>query len=69
MAKGPVVLEKTWARRFGVRRSGGMYRIAHGELMKRLKELEQIPMEQTMGPSAAPRGARGPSGLWSPTAG
>ena len=43
MAKGPVVLEKTWARRFGVRRSGGMYRIAHWELMKRFKELQQTP--------------------------
>jgi hypothetical protein len=41
MALGPVVLEKTWGRRFGVRRSGGMYRIAHRELMQRLTELQQ----------------------------
>ncbi|MGH3768055.1 MAG: hypothetical protein ACRDTX_23390 [Pseudonocardiaceae bacterium] len=38
------MLEKTWARRFGVRRSGGMYRIAHWELMERFKELQQTPV-------------------------
>lgn len=43
MTKGPVVLEKTWACRFGVRRSGGMYLIAHWKLMQRLQELQQAP--------------------------
>ena len=41
MTKGPVVLEKTWGRCLGVRRSGGMYRIAHWKLTQRLQELEQ----------------------------
>lgn len=41
MTRGPVVLEKTWACYFGVRRSGGMYLIAHWKLMERLKEMQQ----------------------------
>jgi hypothetical protein len=41
VTRGPVVLEKTWACRFGVRRSGGMYLIAHWKLMQRLQELQQ----------------------------
>ena len=68
MARRPVVLAKTWARRFGVRRSGGMYRIAHWELMKRLIELGQTPLEKTAGSSAAPIGATDLSRLWPPTA-
>jgi hypothetical protein len=68
VARRPVVLEKTWARRFGVRRSGGMYRIAHWELMKRLIELGQTPLEETAGSLAAPSGATDPSRLWAPTA-
>lgn len=42
---GYVVLDSTWARHLGVRRSGGMYRIARRELMERLKQLHQIPSE------------------------
>jgi hypothetical protein len=41
VTRGPVILEKTWACRFGVRRSGGMYLIAHWKLMQRLQELQQ----------------------------
>lgn len=41
MAKGYVVLDSTWARRLGVRRSsGGIYRIARSELMDRLQRLD-----------------------------
>lgn len=38
--KGYVVLDTTWARRLGVRRSGGMYRIARWQLMERLQQLQ-----------------------------
>ncbi len=40
-----VVLDSTWARHLGVRRSGGMYRIARRKLMDRLKEIQQIPVQ------------------------
>lgn len=40
---GYVVLDSTWARRLGVRRSGGMYRIGRRKLLDRLKELQQEP--------------------------
>ena len=40
-----VVLDSTWARHLGVRRSVGMYRIARRKLMDRLKELQQIPVQ------------------------
>lgn len=56
MTKGHVVLERTWGRHFGVRRSGGMYRIAHWELMQRLKEFQQAPMERGVGSSTMPSG-------------
>lgn len=49
MTKGPVVLEKTWAYRFGVRRSGGMYLIAHWKLMQRLQELQQATQAEEHG--------------------
>ncbi len=42
-SNGYVVLDSTWARRLGVRRSGGMYRIARRKLMDRLKERQQVP--------------------------
>jgi hypothetical protein len=45
-----------------------MYRIAHWELMKRLIELGQTPLEKTAGSSAAPIGATDLSRLWPPTA-
>ena len=45
MHKGPVVLEKTWGRHFGVHPSGGMYRIAHWQLTQRLQELQQATEE------------------------
>lgn len=57
-AKGHVVLDSTWARRLGVRRSGGMYRIAHWQLMERLQQLQQAPMERVLSPSAV-QGGRG----------
>jgi DcmR-like sensory protein len=40
----------------GVRRSGGMYRIARQDLMVRLEQLQQAPMEQILSPSAVPGG-------------
>jgi hypothetical protein len=49
MTKGPVVLEKTWAYRFGVRRSGGMYLIAHWKLMQRLQEPQQATQAEESG--------------------
>jgi hypothetical protein len=54
--KGYVVLDGTWARRLGVRRSGGTYRIARRELMERLKQLQRAPMERVLSPSAVPGG-------------
>lgn len=48
---GYVLLDSTWARRLGVRRSGGLYRIARRELMEGLKHLQQTPMEQVVSPS------------------
>ncbi len=56
--KGYVVLDSTWARRLGIRRSGGMYRIARRELMERLKRLQQAPMERVLSPSTV-QGGRG----------
>lgn len=55
--KGYVILDSTWARRLGVRRSGGMYRIVHRELMERLR-LQQVPMDRVLNPSAL-QGGRG----------
>jgi hypothetical protein len=55
-ANGHVVLDSTWAGRLGVRRSGGMYRIARRDLMVRLEQLQQAPMEQILSPSAVPDG-------------
>jgi hypothetical protein len=49
MHKGPVVLEKTWGRHFGVHRSSGMYRIAHWQLAQRLQELQQAAEEADSG--------------------
>jgi hypothetical protein len=49
VTRGPVVLEKTWACRFGVRRSGGMYLIAHWKLMQRLQELQQATQADQSG--------------------
>jgi hypothetical protein len=40
----------------GVRRSGGMYRIARQDLMVRLQQLQQAPMEHILSPSAVPGG-------------
>jgi hypothetical protein len=58
MARGYVVLDSTWARRLGVRRSsGGVYRIARWELMERVK-LQQAPMEGVLSPLAL-QGSRG----------
>ena len=37
---GYVVLDSTWARRLGVRRSGGMYRITRREFTERLTQLQ-----------------------------
>ena len=42
---GYVMLDSTWARQLGVRRSGGVYRIGRRKLMDRLKELQQIPTQ------------------------
>ncbi|HEY3691497.1 MAG TPA: MEDS domain-containing protein [Pseudonocardiaceae bacterium] len=42
---GYVMLDSTWARQLGVRRSGGVYRIGRRKLMERLKELQQIPTQ------------------------
>ena len=50
MSHGHVVLERTWGRHFGVRRSGGMYRIAHWKLMQCLQELPQAADEADHGP-------------------
>jgi MEDS: MEthanogen/methylotroph, DcmR Sensory domain len=64
MAKGYVVLDSTWARRLGVRRSAGQYRIGRRELTERLK-LQQAPMERVLSPLALQRG-RGLTGNESP---
>lgn len=40
---GYVVLDSTWARHLGIRRSGGMYRITRRELMERLKRALEVP--------------------------
>ncbi len=53
---GYVVLDSTWARRLGVRRSGGMYRITRRELKERLTRLQQAPTEWVLSPSAVPGG-------------
>lgn len=45
---GYVVLDSTWARRLGVRRSGGTYRITRRELMERLRQLQQTPIERVL---------------------
>ncbi|MGH4025156.1 MAG: MEDS domain-containing protein [Pseudonocardiaceae bacterium] len=50
--KGHVVLDKTWARRLGVRRSGGRYRITRRELMERLQQLQQTPTQRVLNPPA-----------------
>jgi hypothetical protein len=57
MTKGHVVLDSTWARLLGVRRSGGMYRIGRRELMERLK-VQQAPLERVLSPLAV-QGGRG----------
>jgi hypothetical protein len=49
MHTGHMVLEKTWGRHFGIRRSGGMYRIAHWELTQRLQQLQQATEEADSG--------------------
>lgn len=48
---GYVVLDSTWGRRLGVRRSGGLYRITRRELLARLNELQQAPPEQKQDPA------------------
>jgi hypothetical protein len=58
---GYVVLDSTWARRLGVRRSGGTYRITRRELLGRLRQLQQTPIERVLSPSAV-QDARGPAG-------
>lgn len=59
MATGYVVLDSTWARRLGVRRSsGGIYRIARWQLMEQLKQLQLDSMEQVVSSSGA-EGIRG----------
>jgi MEDS: MEthanogen/methylotroph, DcmR Sensory domain len=55
MNKGYVVLDSTWARRIGVRRSGGQYRIGRRELTERLK-LQQAPIDEVLSPLALPGG-------------
>lgn len=53
MARGYVVLDSTWARRLGVRRSsGGMYRIARWKLTECLQQLQLDSMEQVVGLSS-----------------
>jgi DcmR-like sensory protein len=54
MPRGYVVLDSTWARHLGVRRSGGQYRIGRRELRQRL-ELAQAPREMVLS-SLAPQG-------------
>lgn len=54
--KGYVVLDTTWARRLGVRRSGGIYRIARWQLMERLQQLQQAPVERVLSESAVQGG-------------
>lgn len=51
---GYVVLDTTWARRLGVRRSGGRYRITRRELMERLRQLQPTPLGQAQCPSTVP---------------
>ena len=58
---GYVELDSTWARRLGVRRSGGTYRITRRELTKRLRQLQQTPLERVLSPSAV-QDARGLAG-------
>jgi MEDS: MEthanogen/methylotroph, DcmR Sensory domain len=64
MSKGYVVLDSTWARLLGVRRSGGKYRIGRRELTERLK-LQQAPMEEVLSPLVL-QGGRGLTANGSP---
>ncbi len=52
--KGYVVLDSTWARRLGVRRSRGMYRISHRELAEYLRQLQHGPIERELSRSPMP---------------
>ncbi|MCU1609536.1 MAG: hypothetical protein JWM45_1452, partial [Pseudonocardiales bacterium] len=64
MSKGYVVLDSTWARLLGVRRSGGKYRIGRRELTERLK-LQQAPMKEVLRPLVL-QGGRGLTANGSP---
>jgi hypothetical protein len=55
---GYVILDSTWGRRLGVRRSGGLYRITRRELRERLEQLQQVSVDRVLSPSAV-RGGRG----------
>jgi DcmR-like sensory protein len=57
MSKGYVMLDSTWARRLGVRRSGGQYRTGRRQLTERLK-LQQAPMDRVLSPLVL-QGGRG----------
>lgn len=54
---GYVVLDSAWARLLGVRRSGGVYRIARWRLRERLAQLQPGSLEEVLRLPVAPGGA------------
>lgn len=81
---GLIVLDQAWARRLGVQRVGGVYRIRRRELVERLAQLQREQTDRSVRPSwllelAAGRGsghsdrrvrpAPGPHGQRRPEAG
>lgn len=52
---GSVVLDKAWAERLGVQRVGGVYRISHRELTRRLASLRQAHLDRLAGSSTPPK--------------
>lgn len=48
---GLIVLDQAWARRLGVQRVGGVYRIRRRELVERLAQLQREQTDRSVRPS------------------